>query len=501
MQKNLLEYLENTAQRLPDHIAYRDERDEISFSDLLEKSRRIGSALLSGGPVKRPVAVLTRRSVCSLMGFFGILNAGSCYVPVDAEMPRGRMDSVLNQVRPAAVLYAEEDAELAKELEQSWNIMSIKAAMDQPENVTLLAQARSRTLDADPAYIIFTSGSTGVPKGILVSHRSVIDFTDWYAEITGVTEEDHLGNQAPFFFDLSVKDVYLTLKTGAMTYILPKKCFLFPRLLINALNEQRITTLSWATSAFHMTAATGVLEKYKPEYLKRVLLGGEALQAKMLNKWRKALPNANYVNLYGPTETTVDCTWFPIRREYADSEQIPIGKACANMEVILLNDQNQAAAPGEPGEICARGTGVAIGYYADPEKTAKAFVQNPLNPDYPDRIYRTGDFGRLNEDGDIVFISRGDDQIKHMGYRIELGELETAIYGIPEISAVVCLFDRAADKILCIYRGEPEADPLAKTLRGLLPKYMVPNRYIKLENMPYNANGKIDRAVLKKTYL
>lgn len=502
MQTNLLQYLDNQALLRPEAVAFEDEKEQITFGGLLDAAGRIGSFLIARyGLPHRPVAVITRRNVRSLVSFFGILSGGTCYVPLDAEMPRKRMDSVLEQLRPACILYNQEDEALARELSQQWEIADYDSALAWEMQPALLEQARARTLDIDPAYILFTSGSTGVPKGILVSHRSVIDFTEWYAGITGVTAADRLGNQAPFFFDLSVKDVYLTLKTGACTVILPKKCFLFPVLLMKALDQYEITTLSWATSAFHLVASSGVLEKYVPHHLKRVLLGGEALQAKILNRWRKVLPQVRYVNLYGPTEVTVDCTWYPIEKEFADTDRIPIGKACANMEVFLLKEDNTPALMGEEGEICVRGSGLAIGYFADPEKTAKAFVQNPLNPEYPDRIYRTGDFGRLDEDGNIIFIARSDDQIKHMGYRIELGELETALYATEGIQDVACLFDRAADKIICIYQGTPDQDSLAQSLRTALPKYMVPNIYVKLDAMPHNANGKIDRAKLKKEYL
>lgn len=164
------------------------------------------------------------------------------------------------------------------------------------------------------------------PKGIVIAHRSVIDFTEWMADACQFTHQDVMGNQAPFYFDLSVKDIYLTLKCGATTHIIPKKDFLFPTLLMDFLEEKKVTALVWATSAFHLVANSGVLEKKVPSHLRTVILGGEALQAKQLNRWRAALPAVQYTNLYGPTEVTVDCTWYPIQREFADGERIPIGR-------------------------------------------------------------------------------------------------------------------------------------------------------------------------------
>ena len=498
MQTNLLEYLVNTAAARPGAVAFADEREEITFAALLDQARRVGTAILRRGAQTRPAVVLARRSVRTLVGLFGALAAGTCYVPVDAEMPAWRRDALLAQLDPGIILYDEPDAELAASL-AGYAVLPLAEAVRDPAEETLLKTVR--TLDTDPAYILFTSGSTGAPKGILVSHRSVIDFAEWFAPMTGVTETDVLGNQAPFFFDLSLRDLCLTLKTGAKTVILPKKCFLFPTLLVQELDRHGVTMLNFAASAFHLVAASGVLEKYVPRTVRQVVVGGEAMQARLLNRWRRALPEARFVNVYGPTETTVDCTFYPIDREFADDEPIPIGKACANLQVLLLKEDNTLAAPGEAGEICVRGSGLAIGYWNDPEKTAKAFVQNPLITAYPDRIYRTGDFGRLDGDGNILFLARQDDQIKHMGYRMELGEIETVLYSVPGITAAVCLFDRAADKLLCIYAGEPRSDELAATLRKQLPRYMLPNRFIRLEAMPYNANGKLDRAKLKREYL
>ena len=502
MERTVLEYLEQTAQRVPEAIAFADDSREVSFCELVNRTRAIGSAILGcKGFRKGAVAVLTGRTVESVEGYLGALYAGCAYVPVDSAMPLNRMTDILEQINPVALIYGQKDGKVIEGLNLSCPMLSVSDSAETPIDEVGLQKARDKALDLDPAYMIFTSGSTGKPKGILISHRSLMDFTLWYEEITGVTHEDRLGNQAPFFFDLSVKDLYLTLRTGATTYILPKKCFLFPKLLIDALNEKKITTLSWATAAFHMVANSGVLEKYVPQYLKRVLLGGEALQAKQLNIWRRALPNVRYTNLYGPTEVTVDCTWYPIDREFADSEPIPIGKACANKEVLLLTEENTLAPIGEPGEICVRGSGLAIGYFGDWDKTGAAFVQNPLNPLYPDRMYRTGDIGALTETGDILFLSRKDSQIKFMGYRIELGEIETALNGVPGIRAAVCLFHKEQDKLLAVYEGDLTGAELAKALMGALPKYMIPTDYHSLIAMPRLPNGKLDRNKLKEEYL
>ena len=383
MLKNVLEYLEQTVEQVPDRLAFADEAHTLTFSELYQAGRSIGTALARRTAChNRPIVVLVERSAMTVAAMLGVLYSGNFYVPLDRQMPRQRMKQLLEQLQPEALIFSQAAEELASG-------------------------------DASYTWVVFT----------------IIDFMEWYTPTMGITGHDVLGNQAPFCFDLSVKDLYTTLKTGATTWIIPKMCFSFPLLLIRFLNQHHVTTLSWATSAFHLVANSGVLEKEVPERLRMVILGGEVLQAKQLNRWRRALPQVQYVNLYGPTEVTVDCTYYFIDREFDDTETIPIGKACGNMDVFLLDADKNPVPQGTPGELCVRGSGLALGYYGDWERTAGAFLQNPKNPWYLDRIYRTGDLAVEDAAGNFCFIGRKDHQIKHGGYRIELGEIEAAEIG------------------------------------------------------------------------
>ena len=501
MQKNLLEYLEKTAKRIPETPAFVDECTTLTFFGLHQQSRGIGTALgRQLASCNRPVVVLAERSVQMVAALLGVLYSGNFYVPLDSQMPPQRVEALLSQLQPAALIYSTAVEALAASFSGLCPLFSIEQALDTEPDDALLSRCRQQVLDVDPAYMIFTSGSTGMPKGIIVSHRSVIDFTDWFTEAIGITGADILGNQAPFCFDTSVKDLYSTLKTGATTHILPKKFFMFPLLLIRYLHAHQITVLSWSASAFHLVANSGVFEKEVPGSLKKVNVGGESLQAKQLNIWRKALPQVQYFNCYGPTEATVDCAYYPIHREFADTEVIPIGKACANMELFLLDQEGHPVSRGSAGELCVRGSGLAQGYYLDWEKTDSAFVQNKRNPWYPDRIYRTGDLAVEDPDGNFRFLTRKDNQVKHMGYRVELGEIETALNSLPKLQVAVCLFDQTRDRILCIYEGPLTGDEIAAALRPLLPRYMLPNLYHQVDHMPYTIHGKIDRGQLKRTY-
>lgn len=486
MQKNVLEYLENTVKKYPNKVAFEDEKKAYTFLEFQRMAKKVASKICKEtDKINQPIAVLVNRNVESLVCFMGVLYSGNFYVPIDNSMPKQRMEKIIEQVNPLMILNSEE------------LISQVKSVDIREEEIQ---KRRNQILDLDPVYVIFTSGSTGMPKGIVISHRSVIDFTDWMAETFQISSIDVMGNQAPFYFDLSVKDIYTTLKCGATTYILSKKLLMFPTLLVDYLNEKKVTSLIWATSAFHLVSNSKILEKKKIESLKKVILGGEALLAKHLNVWRKAMPQVQYVNLYGPTEVTVDCTYYKINREFADEEAIPIGIACENKEVILLDENLQEVKDGEAGEICVRGTGLAKGYYNDFEKTQQVFVQNPKNPYYPDLIYRTGDIGIRNEKGEIIFQSRKDGQIKHMGYRIELGEIERAINAFDKVKEGICFYDEILHKIVCVYEGETTDAEIISFVGNILPKYMFPNILKKYEKMPYNANGKIDRVKLRDEY-
>lgn len=500
---NLLEYLEVSAARLPDKPAFCDKGRAFTFGELWEFARRCGAAIARRvDGVNRPIAVLVGRTAVTVAAVQGVLASGNYYAPVDEVMPAARMEAILDQLRPPLLLYASGQEETAARLAHLCPTLNVDEAAREEPDEALLESCRTRVLDVDPAYAIFTSGSTGTPKGIVVSHRSVIDFTEWMAHACEFSEGDVLANQAPFYFDLSVKDVYLTLKCGASCHIMEKKLFLFPLLLLQEIERVGATALVWATSAFHLTANSGALERCRPRTLNKVILGGEALGAKQLNIWRAALPEVRYINLYGPTEVTVDCTWYPIPKDrtFQDGEAIPIGAACRNMEVLLLDEALRPVSDGQVGEICVRGTGLANGYYGDWDKTAAAFIQNPLNPWYPDRLYRTGDLAYRGEDGLLYFAARRDNQIKHMGYRIELGEVETALGGVDGMAAAVCFFDGARDKIVCVCQTDLTDKEIVEAIREKLPRYMQPNLYRRVEAMPYNANGKIDRVRLKEEY-
>ena len=501
MIRNILEYLEKTAKRLPDKIAFSGAEGTITFAELEETAKRIGTYLTRFGGRSCPIAVMMQKTPVSVAAFLGAVYSGNFYTPIDVTMPKERVLSILHTLRPQVLLIDEKSRKAANNLGYEGEIIVLEEILGTEIDDGLLRKIRLSVIDTDPLYALFTSGSTGVPKGVVISHQAVVNLTEWYTEAFSISDVEIIGNQAPFYFDSSVKDLYAVLKTGAQMEIIPKMLFSFPKKLLEYLEEKQINYIDWVPSALCIVVNTGALENFQPSYLKKIMFCGEAMPTKQFNQWREKYPDAMFANIYGPTETTVDCTYYIVDREFADDEPLPIGYGCRNTDVFILNG-DRLVAEGESGELCVRGRCLALGYYNNPEKTAEAFIQNPLNPYYPEKIYKTGDIAKYNERGEIVFLARKDHQIKHMGHRIELGEIETAVNSIEGIETGVCLYDEGTQRILLFYCGTEETTQayILKCLRDKVPKYMFPNLMLKLEKIPQTLNGKIDRLALKEYY-
>lgn len=503
MINNVLQYLENDAKKYPDKIALCDEFRSYTYAEYCDIAMKIGTYLVNSkcnGAHNRPIAVLIDRNAYSVLAFMGIAYTGNFYVPIDNSLPEERKKAICAALNPIAIVDAREtydennECAVAKIIESSIEVEESK-----------LSAIRDSGIDTDPLYAIYTSGSTGTPKGVVVSHGSVIDLVNAFDESFSFDLDTIFGNQAPFDFDVSVKDIYNGLYCGGTVEIIPKRMFLSPKLLVEYLECKKINTLIWAVSALRIVADFKVLDIREYDIqLKNVMFSGEVMPIRVLNYWRSHFADARYVNLYGPTEITCNCTYYVIDRQYELNEVLPIGKPFRNTRIILRDEQNRVVTQkGEMGEICVGGRCIALGYWGDEIKSQSTFIQSPEGNDYRNLVYTTGDLGYYNKDGNLVFCSRKDHQIKHMGHRIELGEIEASLNAIDFLVAGVCVYSRTKEKIVCFYQsvdGNECKKQIAVELCKKLPKYMLPSVYIPMEVLPLNKNGKIDRVLLLNTW-
>lgn len=500
MIKSILQLLEISASKYPNKIAFADTSKEVTYQEFLKTSKKIGSALTNLQQTNAPIAIYIDKNVKCLEAMMGTLYSGNFYTILDTASPKERLNNIIETLEPIAIITDQKNLEKAKQLESSTQTIYIYEELIEEEiNESLLKEINQKMIDTDPMYILFTSGSTGVPKGTVISHKSVLAYIHWVKEAFDINENTIFGSQTPFYFSMSVTDIFTTILTGATFYIIPKMYFSFPVKLLEFLNEKKINTIYWVPSALSIVANLKALDEVKLPYLQKVLFAGEVMPTKQLNIWIEHLPNVLFANLYGPTETTDICTYYVVDRKFENSESLPIGKHCDNCNVMIINEEGKLAKQGEEGELCVRGSFLAQGYYYNPVQTQKVFVQNPLNQAYPEIIYKTGDIVKENEKGEIIYLSRKDFQIKHMGYRIELGEIETAINAIEGIILCACVYDTVNSKIVLFYQGNKlDKKELLEQAKQRLPNYMCPNEIICLDKMPYNANGKIDRKKLKE---
>lgn len=495
MRKNILQYLEDSAARVPEKLAFSNGKEDMSFGELERASRAIGTYLAAQGIRREAVAVFMDKHPKTLAAFFGVIYAGCFYVCIDSAMPEERIKTILNNVSARVIISDAKNHKKASAFGVEW-LLAYEDIAQTDIDGALLADVRRRQIDTDPIYVVFTSGSTGVPKGVVACHRSVIDYTESLCEALGFDGETVFGNQTPLYFDAPLKEIMPTLKLGATTYFIPKMLFSFPVKLVEYLNTYRINTICWVVSALVQVSALGAFGVCRPEHLRLVAFGSEVFPKKDYMLWRENIPEAVFFNLYGPTEATgMSCYW-RADRELGEDEAIPIGKPFENTDIILLDDEGRES---DEGEICIRGTCVTMGYYNNPERTSEAFVQNPLNRAYAETVYRTGDIGRINECGELVFVTRKDSQIKIQGHRVELGEIEASALTCAGIRRACCVYDAERKRIALFYEGEATDKDVMAHLGEFLPRYMLPAVCERLSAMPLTDNGKINRRQLRET--
>lgn len=450
---NILEYFDDTVRKYPDRIAIIDGDRQMTFEELNYLVNCYSFSLKKYH--NKPIAVLLPKFEC-IIADLAIIRSGNFYMNLDVKSPKARIDNILNEIKPALVI-------------SDLNNITGDIEFNEVTNI-----------DTDPLCIINTSGSTGTPKGVVLNHRSFINFTEW-AYDTFSFENEIIGSLSPVVFDIFSFELCMMMR-GSTIKILPDATF--PADLLNAMVD--ITFIFWVPTIMVNIANMDLLSRIHLN-LKTVWFAGEVFPTKQFNYWRKHLP-VLYVNLYGPIEITLDCTYFIVDRELKDDEPIPIGRPCRNTDILIL-DKDELS---DEGELCVRGTSLAMGYYNNPKKTSEVFVQNPLNTSYPEIIYRTGDYVSTNERGELIFKGRRDTMIKHLGYRIELAEIEHTIINVLKLVDNGCAVYNK--EIVFYYESSKEIK--RSEIISVLPKYMIPTKFIRMDQLPRNINGKIDRLML-----
>lgn len=493
MITNVCDFLEKTAIKFSKKVAFIENEKSITYGEFDTLTDKLASEILRLGLLRQePVLVLLPKGIHCLVSFLGVAKSGNFYTLLDEKTPKERILKVAEILKPKLLI-------TSKKFDFSYIDLPCIFCEDF-ENFSIdkdiLNVCKERHIDTNLLYVFFTSGSTGIPKGVSITHKSVIDYTFWVCETFDVSKSEILANQAPFYFDNSILDIFSTIKMGATLHLLPTSIFAFPLKAIEYLKRHEISMIFWVPSVLIYFANTNALNDANLTSLKKVLFCGEIMPNKQLNVWRKNLPWAIFANLYGPTEITDVCAYYICDREFKDDEILPIGKACKNTELLIFDENFNLITKeqvGTKGELCVRGTGLSVGYYADKDKSAKAFLQNPLHDNYEDKIYRTGDIVCYNERGEILCFGRADNQIKIMGHRVELGEIETTINSHDKVQNSACVFKN--DMITCFYEAISEVDFKA-FLKDKLPLYMIPRNFIKVGKFELNQNGKIDRKKL-----
>lgn len=510
--------LTETAGKHPDKVAVVCKDEKITYAELDQRSSKLASSFIADGlQAGDRVGIFLTKSINSLVGMFATLKAGGVYVPIDPMAPMKRVAYIVDNCGINHLLTSSDKtntlwAELLSELRHVY-LVDADVSPDMPENgtkIVLWKDIEAQTelsgnvprISTDLAYILYTSGSTGQPKGVMISHQAAFTFINWAFEEFQVVPEDVVSNHAPMHFDLSVFDIYVTIKAGGRLVLVPQQYSTFPVMLTRLISEEKITIWYSVPSALILMLTKGGFAKYEYPDLRLILFAGEVFPIKYLRQLR-GLVQSRLCNLYGPTETNV-CTFYDASELENDRDvPVPIGKAITDYDLVSLKKDGSPAAPDEEGELCARGPGLMSGYWGDIEKTSCLLTKNPLQNNFEDRIYHTGDLVTRDNEGNYIYVSRIDNMVKSRGYRIELGEVESALYAHPDVTEAVVIAvpdEDVTNRIIAFIASDREdlaIEDVFKCCGERLPKYMIPESLEIRKTLPKTSTGKVDRNLLR----
>lgn len=504
MKTNLIELFEESTNKYPQKIAVIDRERRITFSDLRNKALALAQNLNESGiGINKPIALFLDKSIESVYVNLAILYSGNFYMNLDVKTPAERIRNILNLIKPHTIISTSRQiVSIVDIIPKDIKVVLLdEECWEEQINEKAIIDKLSTIIDTDPSCIINTSGSTGTPKGVVLNHKSFFDFIEWAIDTFKFDNNLIMGSLSPLVFDIYSFELCMLMAKASTLVVLPGNLAAFPAKILDLIDKNQVNFLFWVPTIMVNIANMDLLSSYRLNSLKTIWFAGEVFPTKQFNYWYHHLPQATFANLYGPIEITLDCTYYIVDSDIPDEQPLPIGIPCRNTNIIILDANNKAVTtPYAEGELCVRGTSLAMGYYNNPEKTADSFVQNPLNKAYPELIYRTGDIVCYNEKGLIEFKGRKDNIVKHLGYRTDLGEIEHVIINSLKLIKNGCVvYNQANKEITLFYEADNETSPseFRKKIGQTLPKYMIPTVYHYTRQLLRNTNGKIDRLYYK----
>ncbi len=498
MAKIITDYLEENADKYPQKAAYIDQYESVTYKELQDRTYKIACQLINKGFAKNPIAIYLEKNIQCISTMLGVLCSGNFYTVLDMDMPAERIKKIVSVLSPAAIITDAGHRKQCGQIPGQNDILIYENLLEDPYDIEQIEERKKKILSSDLSQVIFTSGSTGTPKGVMLSHGGVISATESRTDHLGYKGSDIFANQFPFHFVGYLADFFCTLKNGATDYIIPKELFFAPKQLVEFIKDKKITVLDWIAPALCLIAKYGALSDVILPHIKVVAFGGEPMPVKYLRLWKRALPNADFMNAYGSSELGGGILFYKVNREFEDKDRLPLGFAIEEAEVFLIDENNESSI--EKGELCVKSSQLAVGYYNNAEETSKKFVLFCDRSGKNITLFKTGDFVKYNEQGELIFLGRRDFQIKRHGYRIEPGEIECAVGALDGIRDTACIYDRNKEKIVLFYSGDAADEELKKNMKRIIPHYMIPDIYIELKEIPRTINRKIDRVKLNTLY-
>ncbi len=524
MEDSLQGLLVESAGRCPQNIAVIEKGNKITYAELNFSSGAFCSALIGKGVTAAGrVGILMDKSIDAIIAIFAILKSGAAYLPLDPSSPVLRQVNVINNSGLEHLVIGAKNLPVAYSLlEAGCNLKHVfvidmhrdeHKGQEKSEFVfkeEIFAQketTREKREGAQQlAYILYTSGSRGHPKGVMISHKAALAFVNWAHKYFSINNGDRFVSVSPFCFDLSIFDIFVSVKAGAVLYLPPAGMFAFPRTASGFIKENKITTLYSVPYVLIQLILYGAVNRQEHSSLKRVIFAGDVFPPQYLRRLMQTLPECLYYNLYGPTETNV-CTAYPVKNISEEEASLPIGKPCDGTEIIIVDEKGKICHNSEIGEICVKGPTVMDGYLGDREQAGNAFIRDLAAKGLSGKIYKTGDLGSVDSEGNLRFHGRKDRLIKSRGYRIELDEVEAAVRKHPAVKEAVVWAvpdtesgNRIKAAILPQHKNGLCEEEVRRFCRQSLPDYMIPEAVVFTDAMPKTATDKIDRVAVENTY-